>query len=151
MKTGCVGAVRRAKQAIFFFMNTGMLAVLGMECWTPCSTKFGQRKLLPFSIMNRHSHSDFFFLPRFSVLVIYTAHQIFLIVPSFFLHLSPCICCSSLSLSRSFFLSFHSSHMSLQFNLLYCCNKFIHLFGQSSVNCRQMNICCTIYFTFIDQ
>lgn len=55
------------------------------------------------------------------------------------------------SLPPSFFLSFHSSQMSLQFNLLYCCNKVIHLFGQSLVNCRQINICSTIYFTSNDQ
>lgn len=138
IETRVCGCRTERKTDFFFFLNTGTLAVLGMECRAPSSTKFGQRKLLPFLIKNSHSHCCFFFpLP-------YSSHPISFL--SFFFPFSLYVACPPSS-----FFSFHSSQMSLQFNLLYCCNKVIHLFGQSLVNCRQMNICCTIFFTSSDQ
>ena len=115
-------------------MNTGTFAVLGMECWTPNSTKFGQRESLAFSIMNRFT---FCFLAA----LIFSHTTLF----SLSLYLCNCLYLFHASLPPSLF--FHSSQMSLKFNFLYCCNKVINLFGEPVVNCRQINICCTRYST----
>lgn len=81
----------------------------------------------------------FFFLLSFPYL--FFSSFIFLFFPHLLL----------VSLPPSLIFCFHFSQMSLQFNLLYCCNRVIHLFGQSLVSCRQMNICRTIHFTSEDQ
>lgn len=116
-------------------------AVLGMECWSANSTKFGQRQSLPFSIMNG---VHILFSCRFNIFIYRVEPSVcrlffFLSFLVLYLFISAFSCPLSASI--------HSSQMSLQFDLLYCCNKVIHLFGRTVVNCRQINICCTIYLT----
>lgn len=80
IETRVCGCRTERKIAQCFFLNTAMLAVLGMECWAPSSTKFGQRKLLPFLIMNRR-WLFFFFASYVFGIMIWISHHI----TSFFL------------------------------------------------------------------